>query len=42
MGLLFAIDDLYPGGKFTTLQMLVPVTAFFAALLLEMFGIKPR
>ncbi|MEM3874317.1 MAG: exosortase/archaeosortase family protein [Candidatus Bathyarchaeia archaeon] len=38
MGLLFAIDDLYPGGRFTPLQMLVPVTAFFAARLLELFG----
>lgn len=38
MGLLFAIDDLYPGGKFTPLQMFVPITAFFAAQLLKMFG----
>ena len=38
MGFLFVIDDLYPGGKFTPLQMLVPVTAFFAARLLELFG----
>lgn len=38
MGLLFTIDDLYPGGNFTPLQMLVPVTAFFAARLLELFG----
>jgi len=38
MGFLFVIDDLYPGGKFTPLQMLVPVTAFFSARLLELFG----
>ncbi|MEM3565493.1 MAG: exosortase/archaeosortase family protein [Candidatus Bathyarchaeia archaeon] len=40
MGLLFTIDDLHPGGKFAPLQMLVPVTAFFAASFLGVAGYK--
>lgn len=40
MGLLFTIDDLHPGGKFAPLQMLVPVTAFFAASFLGLAGYK--
>lgn len=38
IGILFLIEDLYPGGKFTPFQMLVPATAFFAARVLELFG----
>jgi thaumarchaeosortase len=40
MGILFMIDDLYPGGRFTPLQILVPVTAFFSAFFLELLGYR--
>jgi len=38
IGLLFIIDNLYPFGKFTPLQILVPWTATLAANVLNLMG----
>ena len=38
IGALYAIDDLYPLGRFTPFQIIVPMTATFAANILNFIG----
>jgi len=42
IGLLFIIDNLYPFGKFTPLQIFVPWTATLAANVLNLMGYQTR
>jgi exosortase/archaeosortase family protein len=42
VGLLFATDELYPGGKFTPLQIFVPTTATLAEKILSFIGYGTR
>jgi exosortase/archaeosortase family protein len=42
VGLLFAIEELYPGGKVTPLQVFVPTTATFAEKILSFMGYATR
>lgn len=42
IGIVYAIDNIYPQGRFTPFQMLVPVTATAAANVLNLMGYQTR
>jgi thaumarchaeosortase len=40
IGILYTIDDVYPFGRFTPFQLIVPTTAFLAANVLNLMGYR--
>jgi thaumarchaeosortase len=42
IGVIYTIDNVYPGGKFTPFQIIVPTTATLAANVLNLMGYQTR